>query len=224
MKCQYCKSGDCHKRGFQRNGVQKYSCKRCGKHQLEYYTRRGWQPGMDNEVAGLLMCGVGIRRTAWKTGMSPNTVLAKIRRLAASVERPAIRETNQTYELYELRTFVGSKRSECWICYAINRATKQEVDFCVGARNRANIGRVVNTMLALNPKKVCTDRLNIYPLVIPDYLHKSGKRQTNHIERTNLTLRTHLKRLARRTICFTRSADMLGACVRVHLWHVYVLR
>ncbi|HMW09684.1 MAG TPA: transposase, partial [Bacteroidia bacterium] len=31
-------------------------------------------------------------------------------------------------------------------------------------------------------------------------------------------LRTHLKRLNRRTICFTRSAIMLFACLKIYFW------
>ncbi|MDL2326931.1 IS1 family transposase [Bacteroidales bacterium OttesenSCG-928-A14] len=32
----------------------------------------------------------------------------------------------------------------------------------------------------------------------------------------NLTLRTHLKRLSRKTICFTRSVEMLSSCLKLY--------
>ena len=35
--------------------------------------------------------------------------------------------------------------------------------------------------------------------------HRIGKKNTWKIERKNLNFRTHLKRLARRTICFSKS-------------------
>jgi hypothetical protein len=35
--------------------------------------------------------------------------------------------------------------------------------------------------------------------------HQPGKRHTQQIERTHLTLRTRIKRLTRQTICFSRS-------------------
>jgi insertion element IS1 protein InsB len=41
---------------------------------------------------------------------------------------------------------------------------------------------------------------------------------TNHIERFNLTLRTHLKRLNRRTICFSRSLVLLNAILKIYFW------
>ena len=38
--------------------------------------------------------------------------------------------------------------------------------------------------------------------------HVPGKRTTQQIERKHLTLRTRLKRLARKTICFSKSTEM----------------
>ena len=43
---------------------------------------------------------------------------------------------------------------------------------------------------------------------IPDEQHTVGKRNTQTIERKNLTLRTRIKRLARKTICFSKSKFM----------------
>ncbi len=38
--------------------------------------------------------------------------------------------------------------------------------------------------------------------------HQPGKRNTQQIERKHLTLRTRIKRLVRKTICFSRSTPM----------------
>ena len=38
--------------------------------------------------------------------------------------------------------------------------------------------------------------------------HQPGKRNTQQIERKHLTLRTRIKRLVRKTICFSRSTQM----------------
>ncbi|OYU93847.1 MAG: transposase, partial [Bacteroidetes bacterium B1(2017)] len=43
-------------------------------------------------------------------------------------------------------------------------------------------------------------------------------RATNSIERMNLTLRTHLKRLNRRSIAFSRSVVVLSAVLRIYFW------
>jgi insertion element IS1 protein InsB len=38
--------------------------------------------------------------------------------------------------------------------------------------------------------------------------HQPGKRHTQKIERKHLTLRTRIKRLTRKTICFSKSIQM----------------
>jgi insertion element IS1 protein InsB len=61
--------------------------------------------------------------------------------------------------------------------------------------------------------------LNIYQALVPGEIHTSNAYNINYIERNNLNLRTHLKRLSRRTICFTRSLLMLTACLKIYFWH-----
>lgn len=63
---------------------------------------------------------------------------------------------------------------------------------------------------------VYTDKLKSYQSLIPSAIHKVIRFGTNHIERTNLTLRTHLKRLNRKTICFSKSEVMLKAVLNIY--------
>jgi len=65
----------------------------------------------------------------------------------------------------------------------------------VGKRTKENVGKVIAKLLLLNPRKVYTDGLNIYPSLIPLAIHNVFRYHTNTIERNNLTLRTHIKRL-----------------------------
>ena len=48
---------------------------------------------------------------------------------------------------------------------------------------------------------------NIRPALAPE-IHVPGKRNTQQIERKHLTLRTRVKRLARKTICFSKSTEL----------------
>ncbi|SKA74532.1 IS1 transposase, partial [Thiothrix eikelboomii] len=54
----------------------------------------------------------------------------------------------------------------------------------------------------------CTDDWGAYERLLPEDQHLITKRYTQSIERQNLNLRTHLKRLARKTICFSRSVEV----------------
>nr|WP_307462315.1 IS1 family transposase [Chryseobacterium sp. SORGH_AS_0447] len=49
-------------------------------------------------------------------------------------------------------------------------------------------------------------------------MHSTKRFGTNTIERLNLTIRTHLKRFNRRTICFTESKIILKAILKIYFW------
>ena len=162
--------------------------------------------------------GMGISSIARILDIPKSSVMRIILRAESKIQKPDLKECHQEYEIDELRTFIGNKKNECWVCYAINRKTKKIVDFIVGRRTKENIKKVVRSVLNLSPTKVYTDKLNIYPGLIYHKLHSTARRKTNHIERMNLTVRTHLKRLSYKTICFSKSASMLSACLKLYFW------
>lgn len=56
--------------------------------------------------------------------------------------------------------------------------------------------------------KYYTDDWGAYDRHLPKEIHEIGKRNTQKIERKHLTLRTRIKRLARKTICFSKLKKM----------------
>nr|WP_235498553.1 IS1 family transposase [Flavobacterium sp. Leaf359] len=63
-----------------------------------------------------------------------------------------------------------------------------------------------------------TDRLKNDRYLLNTELHSVKRFGTNNIKRKNLTLRTHLKRLNRRTICFSKSFVILNAVLKIYFW------
>ena len=59
----------------------------------------------------------------------------------------------------------------------------------------------------LSSRFTCWPEIWIVPYLDPEE-HNPGKRNTQQIERTHLTLRTRIKRLVRKTICFSKSTQM----------------
>jgi insertion element IS1 protein InsB len=105
------------------------------------------------------------------------------------------------------------------VIYAIDRESKKVVDYKTGKRTKKNIKRVTDTLLLAECKQIHTDGLDIYGFVIPKKVHRVKRYGTNGIERKNLSLRTHLKRLNRKTICYSKSLLMLEACLKIYFWH-----
>jgi insertion element IS1 protein InsB len=57
-------------------------------------------------------------------------------------------------------------------------------------------------------RRYYTDGWGAYHRHLVPGQHVVGKRRTQQLERKHLTLRTRIKRLARKTICFSRSVQM----------------
>lgn len=105
-----------------------------------------------------------------------------------------------------------------WIVYALDMENKAVVSFNIGRRNNITLRLVIQTLEQSRAKKIFTDKLKNYRYIIDEKIHCTKPRCTNHIERHNLTLRTHLKRLNRKTICFSRSMLVLFSILRIYFW------
>ena len=57
-------------------------------------------------------------------------------------------------------------------------------------------------------KRFYTDGWGAYERHLAPEAHDVGKRNTQKIERKHLTLRTRIKRLVRKTICFSKTCQM----------------
>jgi len=54
--------------------------------------------------------------------------------------------------------------------------------------------------------------------LVPKEIHSTKRFGTNFIERKNLSIKTHLKRLNRKTICFSKSILILGSVLKIYFW------
>ena len=216
VKCNYC-SSNCQKAGTQRNGVQKWHCKHCSRYQQKEYKNKAYQSKTNLEIKRHVKEGCGTRSISRLLEISANTVTKRILSISKEIEKPAL-SMGKEYEMDELQTYISKKSRLIWIAYAIRKDTREVVDFQVGRRNNKTLGKVINTLGLSTAKNIYTDKLNIYKKLIDKAIHKVKNRGINYIERKNLTLRTHLKRLNRKTICYSKSVIMLTACLKIYFW------
>lgn len=216
MKCLHCKS-PCIKKGKRKTGTQKYQCTCCKKYQQETYLRQGWMPGNNERIKILVKESCGIRSIARILNISAVTVIKRIRHIASQIVKPKIKKYKE-YELDEMKTYLGRKTRERWIVYTLSKGDNRIVDYRIGRRTKKILGAVVETLLLSKAKKIYTDKLPLYRYLIPRPLHRWRQYAINHIERMNLNLRNSLKRLGRKTLCFSKSDSMLDACVKIYFW------
>src|ERR1700743_1171730 len=217
MNCQYC-NRTCQKAGRQRNGAQKLYCNICQKSQQQAYQYRACQGSINDTITSLVCESVCIRGIARVLRIANNTVLSRIKAIADKISKPAFLRDQSTFEVDELWTYIGRKDNEYWLAYGLDRTTRQVIDFVVGKRTKATLKMLIDNLLKLTPNRIRTDRLTHYQRLIPKPLHRFGAYGINHIEPKNLSIRTHLKRLSRRTICFSRSITILESCLKIYFW------
>jgi insertion element IS1 protein InsB len=217
MECKFC-SGKCNKAGKQKSGLQRYYCRGCKKYQQSNYRYFAYKKETASLIPSLVCESVRMRGIGRLLKIGLSTVIRKIRLIASGISKPAIPVKQISFELDEVRTYVRKKENQYWIAYALCSKTKKVIDFTVGKRSKRVLRSIVNTLLLSNVQTIKTDKLNIYQSLIPAERHISNAYNINHIERNNLNLRTHLKRLSRRTICFSKSLIMLEACLKIYFW------
>jgi len=215
--CPICGSFHTVKNGFTKTGKQQYRCKNCGKYFISSYSYHAYEKDLNEKIVILTKEGLGIRSTARILKISPTTLLSKIVSIASAINQPTI-ATGKTYEVDEIRSFVGNKDRLIWIVYALQRQTREVVSFNVGSRTNKTLNVVLQTLQNAKAKRINTDGCKNYKYLINKRIHKVLRFGTNHIERNNLTIRTHLKRLSRRTICYTRSISLLFCVLKIYFW------
>jgi insertion element IS1 protein InsB len=136
---------------------------------------------------------------------------------AARVRRRPLPLRFVELELDELWSFVGDKTQQAWLWYAFEPRSHQVVAWVIGRRTDAICRRLLRQLRRCHVLRLCTDDWGSYRKLIPKAQHWVGKQWTQEIERQNLNFRTHLKRLHRRTICFSKSDEMHKAVVKLYI-------
>ena len=77
-----------------------------------------------------------------------------------------------------------------------------------GPRTDAICRRLLALLAPFTLGLIATDDWGSDTHQVPSHFHLVGKIFTQRIERHNLNLRTHIKPLTRKTICFSRSIEL----------------
>lgn len=217
FRCYRCVDALMVKNGRTMSGKQRYLCKKCKSTRVEKYIYNAYKADINKQIILLTREGLGIRSTARVLGISPTTLLKRIISIANGIVRPVISK-GKVYEVDELRTFIGSKKRLVWIVYALERENRKIAGFYVGTRTNKTLKVVLETLRLSDAERIYTDGLRNYKYLIGKKVHKVIRFGTNHIERLNLNLRIHLKRLNRRTICYSKSLVLLNAVLKIYFW------
>jgi insertion element IS1 protein InsB len=192
MECKLC-AGKCVKNGKTKKLIQRYKCKQCGKTFMEKYVNKAYVVA-NKSITALLKEGCGIRSIARLLQISCTTVFKRIISIAKSIQKPVI-SFSKTYEVDELCTYYKCKTKLLWVVYALQKESKQVVEFAVGSRTKTTLQKVISTLCMSDATTIHTDKLNLYGFIIPQAIHNTKQYGTNNIERKKLELTHTLKEI-----------------------------
>ncbi len=105
-------------------------------------------------------------------------------------------------------SFVGKKVNQRWLWHAIDRTSKKVLAYVFGTRKDEVFLQLKALLLPFGISRYYTDNWGAYERHLNTSKHEVGKQNTQKIENKHLSLRTRIKRLARRTICFSKTVLM----------------
>jgi insertion element IS1 protein InsB len=111
-------------------------------------------------------------------------------------------------EVDEMWSFVRRKKAPRWLWHAIDHRSGKVLAYVFGRRQDEVFLKLQALLEPFGITKYYTDSWGAYTRHIEVDQHQPGKRNTQQIERKHLTLRTRIKRLTRKTICFSKSIQM----------------
>jgi insertion element IS1 protein InsB len=111
-------------------------------------------------------------------------------------------------ELDEMWSYVGKKANQRWLWHAIDHHTGKVLAYVFGRRQDDVFLRLKALLEPFGITRFYTDGWGAYERHIEPEQHAVGKQHTQRIESKHINLRTRIKRLVRRTICFSKTERM----------------
>jgi len=238
VQCPDCHSTDVSKHGKSAEGKKRYSCNNSECLRRTFIldnSHPGRRRSVKHQIVEMSLNGSGVRDIARVLHVSPSTVIRELKKKKphlqavnqkllltvqpeqVEVEIYKVEEEEgeeepepgiESSELDEMWSFVGSKKNPRWLWHGIDRRTGKVLAYVFGRRKDEVFLKLKELLEPFGIQKYCTDGWGAYERNLPEDKHEVGKRRTQRIERKHLNLRTRIKRLARKTICFSKIEEM----------------
>ena len=111
-------------------------------------------------------------------------------------------------EVEELWSYIKGKKEPRWLWHAIEHRSGKVLAYVFGRRKDEVFLKLKALLEPFGIPTYLTGSWGAYMRHLDAAEHQPGKRHTQKIERKHLTLGTRIKRLARKTICFSKSIQM----------------
>ena len=235
-RCPYCLGTNLRPKGWKTKAKGKrqrrFKCQDCKKHIL--LGGRKWYVSDEQLelLQKLLLERISLRGICRVIGISLSWLLFYLKKLYASQSDDLnyrLPKKHQVIlqlidcELDEMWSFVHKKANKQWLWIALCRKTRQVIAFHIGGRARVDAQKLWETL----PKNIqengyfYSDDWEAYKGVFPKKRHVSSKqkRDTNHLERLNCTIRQRVSRLVRKALSFSKTLENHIGAIKYFFCH-----
>ena len=220
MKCPKCNSEKVVKNGCRRQ-KQCYKCRGCGRQFVESPIERSYPPEVRQLCLKMYLNGMGLRGIERVTEIHHTTVINWIKEAGIELpDAPEAEEIPEITEIDELQTFIGNKKNKVWVWTVVNHWKPGILLWTVGDRSRSSFQIIWSIIRCWHSFWYVTDGWKVYPGFIEPEDHLVCKTYMTRVEGENTRLRHYLARLHRKTLCYSKSLEMLRYSIRLLLHYL----
>ena len=121
----------------------------------------------------------------------------------------------------EFWSFVEKKSNQRWTRYAMDKASGIIPARHNGGRTDDDFRQLLKYLENIPIDLYYSDDWGAYARNLPENKHFIGKDRTWKIERKNLNFRIHIKRLNRKTICYSKSEEIHDNVIGMYIERYY---
>lgn len=220
MYCPKCKSSQNKKNGLRR-GKQSYRCKECGCQYVNNPKPRAYPNEVKQLCLKMYLNGMGFRAISRVTEINHATIINWVKEKGEKLsDDPQEEEIPEITEIDELQTFIGCKKHKCWIWTVVNHWNQGILLWRIGDRSHETFQPLWQVIKCWQSFWYVTDGWKVYPMYIQPEDHLVSKTYMTRVEGENTRLRHYLARLHRKTLCYSKSLDMLRYSLRLLLFYL----
>jgi insertion element IS1 protein InsB len=206
LKCPHCQSPNIVRNGKKSNRTQNYLCKACGKQCISDSERTylGTLLDIASMIKIMLVRGVGIRDISVILKISVTKVLKTLK--SSKYQITPAKTHYKCLEIDEFWTYVGRKTNKIWLIYAYERGSGEIVAYVWGKRDLKTAKKLRKRLkeLGITYEYAAIDEWESFVTAFREDEELVGKEYTVGIEGDNCRLRHRIRRVFRRTCCFSK--------------------
>ncbi|MEX0270992.1 IS1 family transposase [Leptolyngbyaceae cyanobacterium UHCC 1019] len=229
MQCPECGSSEVSKNGKQR-GKQNYICKTCRRQFIATYDpASSYSEEFKRECLTMDVNGMGFRGIERVKGVHHTTIITWVKQIGELLPDAYDPEVPpDVCGLDELETFVGFKKNKIWLWTAVDHFKKGILGWALGDHSADTFRPLWAIVATWKCYFYVTVRValpkalgwSVYPGFIPEGDQIVSKTYMTRVEGENTRFRPYLARLHRKTLCYSKSVEILKHSIRLLLHYL----